>query len=440
MFRMMESDALADQAVQAANRSRKGTKPPRRIILADFDTNLWQHDGVWVHVKEETLSEFKESVLKVLESPKPLHISILALQNYTNDTIEDLLSCVRNIMEATLESTHKVCFSTLRFLPEEERNWNLINSVNKGIKVIMSEFNVQQLNLHKICLKFQGRDLVVDAECFKEFIERTSLGSTLSEHAINTICDWLNKHNNSAFGAQPILRARGETESLLPLPLGLTKSYYEDERMVSFLKSRGLYHRRPRSETRKPPHRRVSHRTISRRRPDSLGTGHRDGRSRSPMAVGALERLLSAVSRDRRGNPTNHVMNRDNNFADRINQLYLQKNAEVVQLNICVEALKAEVHHLRQELEREKSKTKEENGIEIHRLKQEIASLQEHNRNLSTLDEHNDKLISRLMKMKSDLGVENNQLVEELGRLKLSKKERRRLKREQRQEDRRERY
>ena len=280
---------------------------PEHTILADMNvcSRVWPACNIeWVHITDPSIELFQERVLSLLERQRPQRLTILAYQLFLRDNLlDEMVRSIELIMEtAAASKRHRVTVSTLRFNPDEERLWHEVGDINRRIREIMDKHRMQPLLAHKIFIQ-KDDDIggyTVKANFFAEYMKGTSLGTNPNEKGLNMLADWLRTHHRIGIDNRNVLPLKSEAVIQTPCPLGLTPSFFNNNKMTSFLKSRGMFVRHSRSETRKPLLRRTSHRTISRTRPESIGASTiRQGRS----ATRHLENLLANAARINAANP-----------------------------------------------------------------------------------------------------------------------------------------
>ena len=422
---MDEDTPLTDdeESSQKGEKVKETWDTPLHVHLSDFEIKCKSTEGVIFKVaKENTLTEFTEGVLAAFEETKrPMCITVDVLNRYfLEEESEDIESAVKSISEAAAASgIHRVTFSTVRYSPDLARHWADLHLLNNFIRQYTSQRGEQPLNLHKIYLAPSGGQFVTQGLMYHEFFERSSLGRNPSESAVFVNAHWVDKHHKSAYFN--VLKPSGKQVAMLPLPipLGMTASFTEDEIYLNILKSRGLYRgKRSRSMSRVNNRRKVSHRTRSRERSDSCVSGARPRGERSPHSISVLERLLNRVSKGGSRRDPHGKERETHKLSERVATLYQEKCAQVTQLQV-------EVETCRLELELLKDKKQVEFDAQILTYKQDNAKLRHQ---LDQMDNWNYKL----GKMKDGIDDQNDKLINELQLLKMSKKERRAAKREQR--------
>ena len=376
-------------------------------------------------IKNQNFQEFCEGLLSLMERERrPLFITIdVMLAVFLEETQEDLESAIKAVSEAAeMSGRHRVTWSTARYAPDLERHWPDINDLNTFIRNHTARCGLQALSLHKIFLQPAGNgQFVTFSQMYEEYFTKKSLGRTPTEAAATLTKIWLGQHFQSAYKNPPKPSDKQLHPLALPLPLGMSPDYVNDEYLLSILKSRGLYRgRRSRSASKKTQQRKGSHRTLSRERSDSMVSGARRAQgARSPNSIGLLERLLHRVARGRTSTRDPHGQERESaRISEKISELYHAKCFELTQLNVAHESLKLELELL-------KEKREVESETEILRLKAE-------NEHLRRLNDYTDKQYDRLARIKQDLYDENKKLYEDMESLRLSKKERRAAKKKDR--------
>ena len=430
------ADAWAEEAVEAArvevedmdqgdaNASQgAGEDEPLRVHLSDFEIEQSPHASTRILFKvpeEESLDEFIEATLDWMEKEtRPMCISVdVFMRWFMEETNEALMACVKTLTEAAISGgLHRITFSTMRFVPDYERHWYTIGELNNEIRTYTQSIGEQALSLHKAFMSPQEGVLACFAACYAEFFNKSSLGKTPSELAVQQVLGWLVMHHKHAYIHKRRPKQRNLIPLPMPLPLSMTKEWAEDEYMVRLLKSRGLFRgRRARSSSRKSNTRRTSHRTLSRNRADSVVSGAMPRGGRSPMSNGCLERLLHQVMKSGRTRDNYQREREVSRVTGRISSLYKDKCAEVTGLRVEVETMKLQLDLLRE-------KQEGESALEVNKLKLEVKRLRENER-------WQDASYDRLFKVKDALYHDKLSLEEELENLKLSKKERRQKKKD----------
>ena len=380
---------------------------------------------VYKEIKNQNFQEFCEGLLALMErEQRRLYITVdVLLAVFLEETQDDIESAIKAVTEAAeVSGRHQVTWSTARYAPDLERHWPDINDLNTFVRNHNARCGLQALSLHKIFLQPAGNgQYVTFAQMYEEFFSKKSLGRTPTEAAAALTRIWLTQHFQSAYNKPPQPSDKQLHPLALPLPLGMSPDFTNDEHMLNILKSRGLYRgRRSRSATKRTQQRKGSHRTLSRHRSDSMVSGaRREQGARSPNSVGLLERLLHRVARGRHSGRDPHGQERESaRISEKISELYHAKCYELTQLNVAHESLKLEFDLLKERREVEAE-------TEILRLKSE-------NEHLRKLNDHTDKQYDRLARIKNDLYEENKRLYEDMEMLRLSKKERRAAKKKDR--------
>lgn len=395
---------------------------PIHLHYSDFELETPAGAKVkYIHLKEKSLQEFGEMLLSAMErEERPMYITVDVLTAFfLEESYADITSVIKAVTEASLESgRHRVTWSTLRYCPDNERYWSDLGDLNSWIRMYTAQTGDQQLSLHKLYLKPRGNQLFTFAEMYSEWWNKTALGLVPSSAAVVVNTTWTEKHHSHAYLSPRLPREPSKEALPIPCPLGMTPEYTEDERILSILKSRGLWRgRRTRSASRRVSTRKGSHRTLSRERADSLVSGARPRGARTPDSVSALERLLNRVSRMPRKDDPHSTEREASKVTSKIAELYTAKCQELTRYQLEVESLRLEI-----ELVREARDVKME--AELNKLKDENRYLKEaHNRA--------DRLADKLTDIKESLRVENDKLYDELQLLKMTKKERRAHRRKQ---------
>ncbi len=369
----------------------------------------------YCHLKEKCLQDFAEMLLAKMETEdRPLYITADVLTAYfLDESYADITSVIKAVTEAAIESgRHRITWSTLRYCPDSERYWIELGDLNTWIRNYTAQTGEQHLSFHKIYLKPRNGQLFTFAEMYEEWWRKSALGQAPSDAAVVVNATWCEKHHSSAYGGPRIPREPSKEVLPIPCPLGITPDYTEDEKILSILKSRGLFRgRRTRSEARRSGTRKGSHRTLSRERSDSCVSGARPRGARTPDSISALERLLNRVSRMPRKDDPHGTEREASRVTSKIAELYTGKCQELTRYQLEVESLRLEL-----ELVREARDIK---------MESEVTKLKDENRYLREAQSRADRLADKLVDIKESLRLENDKLYNELQLLKMSKKERR---------------
>ncbi len=335
------------------------------------------------------------------------------------------MQSVRLIMEtAAASKRHRITVSTLRFNPDEERQWHEVGDINRQIRETMIKYKMQPLLAHKIFIQKDDEvgGYTVKANFFAEFVKGSSLGMNPNEKGLNMLADWLRTHHRIGIDNRNVLPLKNEAGIQTPCPLGLTPSFFNNPKMTSFLKSRGMFVRQSRSETRKPLLRRTSHRTISRSRPESIGAGTiRPGRS----ATRQLENLLANAARINAADPHNShdhsAPHLDVKQFRRLQEKFDKKCQDY-------HALEEKYRSLKGEIASKEENFKRETDIKDQSYK---AQLDHYKQMYSWADQEVETLRQRLQVYSRDL----SEMTDRLNDMRLSKKEKKALRRQQKDED-----
>ncbi len=400
-----------DSKIEAVPKNR-AMPEPIRLHLSDVNTcsRTWSNSqtGIqWIHISDATMEIFVERVMSFLAEKHPHNITISAFQLYLHEeSPEDMMKSITNIiMEAQASDRHRVTISSLRFNPEDERIWCTIGELNQQIRDLHIKHNLQPLALHKIFIVKDDRvnGYVVKGNHFIEFNERRSLGSSPSEKAVQLIADWVIRHHATGIDNSNIIPLKKDQGVMVPCPLGLSSQFYNDEKLASFLKSRGLFVRQSRSATRKPTLRRTSHRTISRLRPESHnGRAPRQGRSATPGSIRNLEKLLTNVAKERQADPhgAHHPNAPHDTLLNKFKMLEIDSDTKI-------------------------RKIQKENEIKIDKLETELSYWKEQ-------DSWNRQEVKRMRERIDRLSKELSEMTDLYYRAKTAKKERRQERRKRR--------
>ena len=425
------ADSLARDAIETARGEKRKSleeeaAKPIHLHVADYllEPFTTKVDIVFKQTGEETLEQFLEANIDMLESEeRPMYVTYDVITNFfMEESEENLVNAVKALTEVAVASgRHRVTFSTGRFCADFERHWASLGDLNNEIRRVTQETGEQSLSLHKCFLTVQDGALATFAAAYAEFHSKKSLGRKPTEMAEQILLDWIQRHHIHAYQHPRRPKQKVLAPLPLPLPVSMTREYANDPFMVSVLKSRGMFHsRRARSTSRKAPLRRSSHRTISRERSESLVSGARPNGARSPNSLGLLERLLQRVSKgSNKGRQQDFVREREaERVTSRIAGMYQQKCTDLTRLSIDFESLKLEMDLLKESRDTERE-------AEISNLKLEVRKLRE-------AASWEQSAYDKLFRVKDGLHHENLQLKEELEALRLSKKERRKAKKEKR--------
>ena len=405
------------------------SQEPQHTVLANINvcSRVWPECNIeWVHIQDSSLELFQERVLSLLERPRPQRVTILAYQLYLRENlIDDIIKSINLVMEAASESNrHRVTVSTLRFNPDEERIWHEIGEINKTIRSIMEKHNMQPLLVHKIFIQKDDNlgGYAVKANYFSEFTKGTSLGTNPNEKGLKMLVDWLITHHRIGIDNPNIMTLKYEPPIQTPCPLGLTPAFFNNPKMTSFMKSRGMFVRQSRSETRKPVLRRTSHRTISRSRPESIGAATiRPGRS----ATRHLENLLANAARVNAANPHHghepHVPHVNDRNVRRLQEKYDQKCKDLHQLEEKYKTLKTELINKEEKFKRETDIKDQSYKAQVDHYKQMYF----------WADQEVEKLRQRLQDYSRDL----SDMTDRLSDMRMSKKEKKANKKRQQAEE-----
>lgn len=422
------ADDWAADAVETARVEvmEQEEEQPLRVHISDFEiveTRATNYPIVYKTVGDVSMSTFTQETLDWMrDEQRPMHISADIVHCFfMEEQNEDLMATIRCLTEAAIEGgKHRISFSTARYNPDGERHWFSLSELNNEIRSYTQLIGEQSLSLHKAFLSPENGVLACFAQCYEEFYRKTSLGKTPSDLGVQIVIGWITQHHQHAYVHQRRPKKRILAPLPMPLPISMTKAWYEDEYMVRLLKSRGLFRgRRTRSTSRHAPPRRTSHRTVSRERSDSQVSGARPNGGRSPMSNGCLERLLHQVTKGGRTRDPYTREREASRVAGRISSLYQDKCAEVVSLRVEVETLKLQMDLMKDKREGDKE-------LELNELRLELRRLKDN-------EKWQDASYDRLAKVKETLLYENKQLEEQLEDLKISKKERRQKKKEKKQ-------
>ncbi len=422
------ADSIANEAIEAARGEKRKSleadeAQPIHMHVADYQLEQWTNarpEIVFKQVGEESLDQFVEGNITMMEAEsRPMYITYDIITSYfMEEYSEDIVKAMKTLTDFALDSgRHRVTFSTGRYCGDFERHWVSLSELNNEVRRMTQEAGEQSLSLHKCFLTVQDGALVTHAAMYAEFASKKSLGRMPTELAEQTLLDWIQRHHSNAYQQARRPKQKVLAPLPLPLPVSLTHEYANDQFMVSVLKSRGMYRgRRTRCTSRRAPPRRSSHRTLSRDRSDSVVSGARNGvnGARSPNSLGILERLLQRVSK---GGKDQFSREREaEKVTGRIAAMYQQKCAELTRLSIDFESLRLEMDLMKEKVDSEKE-------AEIRSLKLEVKRLREEASWESSAYE-------KLFKIKDSLHYENLQLKEEIESMKLSKRERRKAKKE----------
>ena len=421
------ADNIAQEAIEAARGEKRKSleieeAQPIHMHVADYHLEQWIYEPeiLFKQTGEESLDQFVEENISMMETEsRPLYITYDIIINFFMEASEEeLFKAMKTLMDFAINSgRHRVTFSTGRYCADFERHWASLSDVNNEVRRMTQEAGEQSLSLHKCFLSVQEGALATSAATYAEFQSKKSLGRMPSELAEQTLLNWIQRHHAHAY-QQPRRPKRKVLAPLpLPLPVSLTHEYANDQFMVSILKSRGMFRgRRTRSSSRRAPPRRSSHRTVSRERSDSLVSGARTGPNgaRSPNSLGILERLLQRVSKGGRDQFTRE--REVEKVTGRIAAMYQQKCTDLTRLSIDFESLRLEMDLIKEKAESEKEAEIRSLRLELKRLKEEAS--------------WESSAYDKLFKIKDALHCENLQLKEDIENMKLSKRERRKAKKE----------
>ena len=389
---------------------------PIHIHYADFEIETPAGAKVkYLVLKEKTLQEFGEMLLSSMErEQRQMLITVDVLTAFIYDeSFEDITSVIKAVTEAAMESSrHRVTWSTLRFAPDAERYWSDIGDLNSWIRRYTAQTGEQNMALHKVYLRPKGNQLYTYAEMYEEWWRKSSLGISPSGAAAFVNATWVEKHHANGFQSPRMPREPRTDVLAIPCPLGMTSEYVDDERILSMLKSRGLFRgRQSRSASRRSTTRRGSHRTHSRERADSCVSGARPRGARTPDSVSALERLLNRVARMPRKSDPHSTERETAKVTARIAELYRGKCTELTKVQLESESLCLELELCK----------------EAHdfKMEAEITKLRDENRQLREAQVRLDRLADKLTDIKEDLRHENSKLLDEIQMMKMTKRERR---------------
>lgn len=178
-----------------------------------------------------------ELVLSFMEKSQPQRLSISAMQLYIGLYPErEILKVIDEILESARGTCHVLSICTVRYLPSQFISWDSVNVINRHIAQRSQEGGLPLLNLHKSFLQRQGSDWVTSGLCYRDFVEKTALGSVLSDMGIcryrSRIISFHGHFDQSVAVVKTIV-------DQAPLPLWNTYQYTEDDVASELLTSLG---------------------------------------------------------------------------------------------------------------------------------------------------------------------------------------------------------
>ena len=241
----------ADMEVQTSNEPIEYTiiswiPIPKPFLTVDG------HEINLILMQQPTLEAIEEEVKRLMERDTKQFITNMAYQDaLTNYLVEcdktDVLDSIRRMMElAESSGKHRYSVADMIFIPDLQSSWPEYATINRDIRKLCIEFNVQPLLVNKPLLKKQsGLDvLVIEARYWDEFVTGVSLGTNLNNFGLKKLANVLVKHTMIGLNNRDVLVSKQGQALLTPSPIGLTQEYLDSPVMRNHLISRGLFCRK----------------------------------------------------------------------------------------------------------------------------------------------------------------------------------------------------
>ncbi len=210
------------------------------------------HEINLILMQQPTLQAIEEEVIRLMERDKRQFITNMAYQdalmsNYLECDKNEVLNSIRKMMElAESSGKHRYSVADMIFIPDQQSSWPEYATINRDIRKLCIEFNVQPLMVNKPLLKRQsGLDvLVIEARFWDEFVTGISLGTNLNNFGLKKLANVLVKHTMIGLNNREVLVSKQGQALLTPSPVGLTQEYLDSPVMRNHLISRGLFCRK----------------------------------------------------------------------------------------------------------------------------------------------------------------------------------------------------
>ena len=178
-----------------------------------------------------------ELVMSLMEKKEPQRLSMTAHQLFLGlYPVRDIKKSIDDVLEAAKGTHHVISVCTMRYLPSSFVMWDQINDINRHIAQRAQEENLPLLNIHKSFLCRQGPDWVTSGMCYLDFVNKSALGSVLSQIGV---CRYRSRIVSfHSFFDQNVAVVRKVVDQA-PLPLWETFQYTEDEVAAELLTSLG---------------------------------------------------------------------------------------------------------------------------------------------------------------------------------------------------------
>lgn len=232
----------------------------RYVILTDqFVSEVsYEYQGLlieWIYIKPTIPANTMNEVFTILDDPTPKMVMVWCFNIYVwaKEYSQELFECLGRIRNRMMKpSIHYLVISDIPFAPQHAKAWTEISVINHYIRNLNLSLNQTPLILSKAFLKRVNHipKMCVKANYWKEYVEGTGLGVTISDEGMDKVRRWCGGHfKEGMVGRVNHNTMMGKAE----VPTKLQDSPgYKSKLMQGFLKAIGLYNPNTWNDRRSP--------------------------------------------------------------------------------------------------------------------------------------------------------------------------------------------
>lgn len=197
----------------------------------------------WLAYPDLNLNAITEKIKEILRSDKPKNILVIAYQKFVGTVdVTTLEKHLNEISRLAMDSIHQLAIGCFYYVPQFERIWNQNTQLNMHVRLLNLNMGLSPCNIHKNFLISynKGRIFYVRPNLFKEYVDGSGVGETLSSAGYVRVKDTSLKYLYKAFEEQERPVTQALAKDVEPPPLFLSAGYKNKPNMQKLIKDSGL--------------------------------------------------------------------------------------------------------------------------------------------------------------------------------------------------------